>query len=52
MLRKLLSKVIKIKKTRAKKGQANIDNDGNVYDNRFVKFYHLNKKRLNKERKI
>ncbi|MBT3298355.1 hypothetical protein HN385_05495 [archaeon] len=51
MLRKLLSKVIKIKKTRAKKGQANIDNDGNVYDNRFVKFYHLNKKRLNKERR-
>ncbi len=51
MFKKLLSKVIKIKKTRAKKGKANIDEEGNVYDNRFVKFYHLNKKRLNKERR-
>lgn len=51
MFKKLLSKVIKKKRTRAKKGQAHIDEDGNVYDNRFVKFYHLNKKRLNKERR-
>ncbi len=38
----------KVSKSKSKKKKS-ADNDG--YSNRFLKFYHLNKKRLNKERR-
>ena len=60
MLKKILSKFREIKGKEKSKGskknskksksksKKNSDSD---YDNRFQKFYHLNKKRLNKERR-
>jgi len=56
MLKKLLKKIKKegkkVKKTRKKREKkAEIKEEPKKYSNRFLKFYYLNKKRLNKERR-